>query len=200
VALVGASFVAALLAGLLAAGSSGADPRLGSALKRGGLVLVLRHAATDFSKPDQDPVVLADCRTQRNLSARGRIAAHAIGYHARRLGLRIGRVLASPYCRTLETARLAFGRATPSRALLNTIDSKHDARWRRQIREVRRLFGTKPRPGTLTVLVTHGIVVVDASGPELLEGETLVLRPFGKSRFRSLGQILPADWRLLRVS
>jgi hypothetical protein len=41
---------------------------------------------------------------------------------------------------------------------------------------------------------------VDASGPELLEGETLVLRPLGKSRFRSLGQILPADWRLLRVS
>jgi len=191
---------ASLWAALAAAGVSSADPRLGAELKRGGLVLVLRHAATDFSKPDQDPVVLADCGTQRNLSARGRIAAHAIGYHARRLGLRIGRVLASPYCRTLETARLAFGRATVSRALLNTIDSKHDARWRRQIRAVRRLFGTKPRPGTLTVLVTHGIVVVDASGLELLEGETLVLRPLGNGRFRPLGRILPADWRLLRVA
>jgi len=39
---------------------------------------VLRHAATDFSKPDQDPVDLADCATQRNLSARGR--ADPVGF------------------------------------------------------------------------------------------------------------------------
>jgi phosphohistidine phosphatase SixA len=184
----------------VAAGAPSADPRLGAELKRGGLVLVLRHAATDFSKPDEDPVVLGDCSTQRNLSARGRVDAYAIGYHARRLGVRVGTVLASPYCRTLETARLAFGRARPSRALLNTITAKHDAAWRRQMRAVRRLFGTRPKPGTLTALVTHGSVVVDATRLELLEGETLVFRPLGNSRFRLIGRILPADWRLLRVS
>jgi broad specificity phosphatase PhoE len=188
---------AALTAAFVTGSASSADPRLGAELERGGLVLVLRHAATDFSKPDQDPVVLADCSTQRNLSARGRVQARAIGYHARRLGLHIGTVLASPYCRTLETARLAFGRARASRTLLNTITEKHDAAWRRQMRAVRRLFGTKPPPGDLTVLVTHGSVVVDAAHLEPLEGETLVLRPLGSSRFRLIGRILASDWRLL---
>jgi len=190
----------ALAAAFVAGSASSADPGIGAQLQRGGLVLVVRHAATDFSKPDQVPVVLGDCSTQRNLSSRGRVQAQAMGYHARRLGLKIGAVLASPYCRTLETARLAFGRARISRALLNTIDQKHDARWRRQIRDVRRLLGTKPAPGALTVLVTHGIVVVDATRLELLEGETLVFRPLGNGRFRLIGRILVADWRLLRVA
>jgi phosphohistidine phosphatase SixA len=194
-----ALLAAAVCGASVAAGASSADPSVGAELKRGGLVLVLRHAATDFSKPDRDPVVLDDCSTQRNLSARGRVQAQAIGHHARRLRLKIGAVLASPYCRTLQTARLAFGRARASRTLLNTIAERHDARWRRQIRAVRVLFGTKPRPGTLTVLVTHGSVVVDAAGLELLEGETLVLRPLGSSRFRLIGRILATDWRLLSV-
>jgi hypothetical protein len=121
----------------------------------------------------------------------------AIGRHARRIGLRVGRVLASPFCRTKQTAKLAFGRVTVSRALLNTIDARHDARWRAQIRAARRLFGRKPAPGTLNVLVTHGSVVLDTSGHSLEEGETLVYRPLGSSRFRLVGRILPSEWRML---
>jgi phosphohistidine phosphatase SixA len=188
---------AALTAGGAAAATS-ADPALASAMKRGGLVLVVRHAATDLSKPDQDRVVLSDCRTQRNLSAQGRADARTIGRGVRRLKLRIGAVLSSPFCRTKETARLAFGRFTVSPALLNTIVAEHDARWRRQIRAARRLLGTKPGPGTLTVLVTHGSVVGDTTGHTLEEGETLVFRPLGSSRFRLLGRILPREWRTLR--
>ena len=187
-------------AALAAGGAESADPGLAAELERGGLVLVLRHAATDFSKPDQEPVVLDDCGTQRNLTERGLVQARAIGYHARRLGLKVGAVLASPYCRTLQTARLAFGRARVSNALLNTSGQDHDARWRRQIRAARFLFGKKPRAGTLTVLVTHGSVVVDIADLGLVEGETLVLRPLGNGRFRLIGRVLANDWRLLRVS
>ena len=175
-----------------------ADPALASAMQRGGLVLVFRHAATDFSMPDQDRVVLSDCRTQRNLNAQGRADARTIGRGVRRLRLRIGRVLASPFCRTKETARLAFGRFTVSGALLNTVVAEHDARWRAQIRAARKLLGTKPVSGTLTVLVTHGSVVDDTTGHTLEEGEALVFRPLGSSRFRLLGRILPAEWRTLR--
>jgi phosphohistidine phosphatase SixA len=189
--------VAAVIAGT--AGAAGdADPALAGALQRGGLVLAIRHAATDFSKPDQDRVVLSDCRTQRNLSAQGRADARQIGRGVRRLKLRIGAVLSSPFCRTKETARLAFGRFAESRALLNTIVAEHDARWRRQIRSARRLLGTKPTRGTLTVLVTHGSVVGDTTGHTLEEGEALVFRPLGSSRFRLLGRILAAEWRTLR--
>jgi len=189
------------VAAVASAGARGvptAEPGLAGAIQRGGLVLVLRHAATDFSKPDQDPVVLSDCRTQRNLNAQGRADSRTIGRGVRRLRLPIGKVFASPFCRTKETARLAFGRFTLNRAILNTIVTKHDAGWRAQIRAARKLLGTKPASGTLTVLVTHGSVVDDTTGYTLEEGETLVFRPLGSSRFRLLGRILPAEWRTLR--
>jgi phosphohistidine phosphatase SixA len=199
---VPAGMVAVVVASALtvggAAAATSAEPTLASAMKRGGLVLVIRHAATDFSKADQDPVVLSDCRTQRNLNAQGRADARTIGRGARRLELRIGSVLSSPFCRTKETARLAFSRFRVSQALLNTIDTEHDARWRRQIRAARRLLGMKPAAGLLTVLVTHGSVVGDTTGLTLEEGETLVFRPLGSSRFRLLGRVLPREWRTLK--
>jgi phosphohistidine phosphatase SixA len=199
VALSGAIVTAGAVAVGAGAGPT-ADPTLASDLKRGGLVLVLRHAATDFSKPDQDPVDLSDCRTQRNLSQQGRADALAIGRGVRRLKLSIGTVLTSAFCRTRATARLAFGRAAVSPALLNTITAEHNARWRKQIRAARLLLGTKPARGRLAVLVTHGVVVTDTTGFTLEEGETLVFRPLGSSRFRLLGRILPLEWRTLRVT
>ena len=81
---IAAATLAAVAGLLLPPGAAGSpSPRLGEQLKRGGLVLVLRHAATDQSKQDEDPVDLADCTTQRNLSAEGRAQARAIGRGAR---------------------------------------------------------------------------------------------------------------------
>jgi phosphohistidine phosphatase SixA len=189
------SIVAAL--GLWSA--EAADSPLGDQLRRGGVVLVIRHAATDFSKADRNPVDLKDCHTQRNLSAEGRRDAKRIGQGARRLQLRIGAVLSSPFCRTRETATLAFGRTTISSALLNTVIADHNAAWRRHIGAARRLLGTKPAAGRVTVLVTHGSVVGDATGLTLEEGETLVFRPLGDSKFRLVGRILPRDWTALQA-
>src|SRR6188474_1652075 len=194
-----AGIAAAVAAVSLVAGAGAAtNPDLTRSLRGGGLVLVLRHAHTDQSKQDEDPVVVADCATQRNLSAQGRADARAIGRGVRRLALPIGKVYASGYCRTLETARLAFGRATVHPALLNTIASEHDAAWRKQIRDARRLIGTRPAPRTLTVLVTHGVVVQESTGQTLEEGEAIVFRPLGNSRFRVVGRVLPREWGTLR--
>jgi virginiamycin B lyase len=193
-----AVLVAALGLTLVAGASAAAGPDLTRSLKGGGLVVVIRHAATDFSKQDEDPVVLADCSTQRNLSGQGRADARAIGRGVRRLQLPVAKVLSSAYCRTLETARLAFGRATVHPALLNTIASAHDAAWRKQIRDARRLIGTRPAPKKLTVLVTHGIVVQESTGQSLEEGEAIVFRPLGNSRFRVVGRVMPREWGTLR--
>jgi virginiamycin B lyase len=183
-----------------AATSPAAGPTLGDQLRRGGLVLVLRHAATDQSKQDDEHVDLADCGTQRMLSAEGRADARAIARDIRRLRLRVASVLTSAFCRTRETARLTFSRrATVSPALLNTIDAPHDAAWRRQLQAFRRLLGTRPPAGTVVAFVTHGVVVSDATGLSLEEGETLVFRPLGRSRFRLIGRILPRDWSVLRA-
>src|SRR5688572_32810602 len=52
-----------------------------------------------------------DCASQRPLTDKGRDEARAIAGHLKRLGIPIDRVYASPYCRTVETAMLAFGKA-----------------------------------------------------------------------------------------
>jgi phosphohistidine phosphatase SixA len=175
-------------------GSRKVDPGLSNQLRRGGLVLVLRHATTDTSETDSDPVNLDDCRTQRNLSARGRAEARGIGREVRRLGVSVGVVLASPLCRTRETARLAFsGRATMSPTLLD-IGGESDVARQHQTLAVRRLLGTKPAAGTVTVLVTHGSVVADVTGISLGEGESLVFRPQGNRRFELIGRIDPDQW------
>src|SRR5688572_13273887 len=83
-------------------------------VRAGGHVLYFRHAATDFSQNDAAMKSFQDCASQRNLTDKGRDEARVIGEHVKRLKIPIGSVLASPFCRTMETARLAFGKAQPS--------------------------------------------------------------------------------------
>ena len=78
----------------------------------GGYVLYFRHTATDFGQNDEQMTGFEDCANQRNLTDGGRADARAIGAAIRSLGIPIGDVLASPFCRTRETAELIFGRAT----------------------------------------------------------------------------------------
>src|SRR6476660_1445130 len=86
-------------------------PALVSALRAGGFVLYFRHASTDFGQNDDSMTTFEDCAKQRNLTDIGRSEAHVIGAAIRELGIPVGRVLASPFCRTVETAMLAFGMA-----------------------------------------------------------------------------------------
>ena len=190
-----AGAVAAFAAVSLVAGSSAAtSPSLAKSLRAGGLVLVLRHAHTDQSKQDEDPVVVADCATQRNLSAQGRADARAIGRASGGSSCPIGKVFSSavlPHARD-RAARVRPRHRQPRAPQHDRV--AHDARWRAQIQAARRLIGTKPAQGTLTVLVTHGVVVQEATGQSLEEGETIVFRPLGNSRFRLVGRVMPADW------
>src|SRR5215207_3883472 len=89
------------------------------ALRGGGYVLLFRHAITDRGQRDADLQNLENCQTQRNLSDEGRQQATAIGQAFRQLQIPVATVLASPYCRTLETARLAFEQVEPSNDLIS---------------------------------------------------------------------------------
>lgn len=80
-------------------------------LREGGHVLFVRHERTEVSKPDDADYALDDCATQRNLSVAGMASAKEFGKSLRALRVPVGTVLASPMCRTLETARAMFGRA-----------------------------------------------------------------------------------------
>lgn len=75
---------------------------------RGGTVLLLRHARTEPGIGDPPGYRLGECATQRNLSNDGRLQAAEIGRALARAGVRIDAVRSSPWCRCIDTARLAF--------------------------------------------------------------------------------------------
>ena len=79
-------------------------------LQKGGYIVYFRHTATDFSKNDQNMKDFDDCANQRNLTDDGRAQARKVGAAWKRLTIPVGRVLASPFCRTREVAQPMFGR------------------------------------------------------------------------------------------
>jgi hypothetical protein len=185
---------AVLLAGLLWAALALADPALVQMLREGGYVLYMRHASTDFSQNDARMTSYEDCDSQRNLTEKGREEARQIGAHVKRLGVPIGDVLASPYCRTMETARLAFGKARASNDVRGgPVDAtRYDA--------LKKLLSADVRKGENRVISSHGNPFQAIAGsPYLAEGEIAVVRPEG-SGFSVIARIRPQDWPGLRAA
>jgi phosphohistidine phosphatase SixA len=138
-------------------------------LRAGGFVLYVRHARTDQSQEDTD---LASCETQRNLSAEGRADAVRIGEAWATLGISVDVIMSTEYCRTRETAQLAFGEPeiVPRAEFEETLDD-----W----------LATVPADGMNTIIVGHVDLLEEVTGiqiPEdvrLNEGDALVYRPLG---------------------
>jgi phosphohistidine phosphatase SixA len=165
-----------------------------AALKAGGLVLYFRHASTDFGQNDDQMTGYEDCAKQRNLTDAGRAEARAVGAAIKRLGLPIGDVLASPFCRTMETAQLIFGRAIATPAARGGPASVPAERYA----GLRTLLASPPAPGTDTVIVSHGNPFRALTAePYLAEGEAAVLRPLGDGQFRILSRIPKDGWDAL---
>src|SRR4030095_16347217 len=101
---------------------------------------------------------LEDCSTQRNLDDNGRAQARRVGEAFRQHGIAVGRVLSSPRCRCLDTARVAFGKAEPWEVLQGAL---RDAELRRRLLIPVREAIADHRDTAPLVLVTHGSVVSD---------------------------------------
>jgi phosphohistidine phosphatase SixA len=189
----------AVVAVVLAAGCGGsAEPREGplevaERLRDGGYVVYLRHAATDHSQRDRLGVPLSDCSGQRNLDDAGRAQARALGRAWRALAIPVGAVLSSGYCRTRETADLAFGRATIVPALTG-IPAERVGTYTGRVRALRRLLGTRPRTGENDVIVGHIANLEAATGVEIEEGDAAVFEPLGASRFRLVARVPASAW------
>ena len=162
-------------------------------LQEGGLVVYVRHAATDHSKEDDLVVELEDCSTQRNLSEQGRDQSRTIGRAFQALEIPIGEVLSSEYCRTRETADLAFGRAKLEPALTG-FPEPGDPTFDARVRRTRELLAEPPAAGENTVLVAHVKNLEEAVGITIEEGELAVFEPLGGTRHRYLGHIPAGAW------
>lgn len=172
-----ATALAAALAPPLAladAPAHGAEPgdALWQRIRSGGAIVLMRHALTTPGIGDPQGFVLGRCDTQRNLSAAGRDDARRIGAAFVQRGVTPGEVWSSRWCRCLDTARLAFGRAQPEPSLdsmFNDDTAASDAK----LRALRSRLAAR-RETTPLVLVTHDVNIRALTGQSLAPGEMVV--------------------------
>lgn len=163
-------------------------------LRQGGYILYFRHALTRQEQEDRQPVTLGDCTTQRNLSEEGRRQAGGIGAALRALKIPIGKVLSSPFCRCVDTAQLAFGKAEISEDLYFAVGLAKAERSAKGA-ALRRLLAEPPATGSNTVIVAHTANLDEATGywPKP-EGAAVLFRPDGAGGFRPIGRLPPEIW------
>jgi phosphohistidine phosphatase SixA len=159
----------ALAVALLLAPQAGAQWQ---ALERPGAVAIMRHAIAPGTGDPSD-FRLGDCSTQRNLDARGRDQAHAIGAAIRAAGLQIDRVLTSQWCRSRETAELLGLGPVEEMPALNSF-FRDRARRDAQTRAVRAYLAGLPDDQRV-ILVTHQVNITALTGRGVASGEVFVL-------------------------
>lgn len=163
-------------------------------LRRGGVVLAFRHALAPGTF-DPPAFTLGDCRTQRNLSDEGRAQARRIGEGLRAQGLRPARVRSSPWCRCLDTARLAFADAVAVETwpALGSPHGRAESTNDQALAELRRALSEATRqPGRFEVWVTHMFVLSALASTGSASGEGLVLQADTQGAPRVIGRIVAA--------
>lgn len=179
----------AFLAALLVASSAHADEALWKLVQQGGQVLFIRHASTVPGVGDPPGFRIGDCSTQRNLSEDGRAEARGLGEALRERKVPIGAVVSSPWCRCLETARLAFGRVDEKWDALSNLFGR-SANAKAQVAALTpRVAGYRGRENL--VLVSHGSMLSAFTGVSPQQAEIVVLTPLGERGFRVAGRLGP---------
>jgi broad specificity phosphatase PhoE len=159
-----------------------------AALRVGGVVALMRHGDAPGSG-DPPGWRLDDCATQRNLSERGRAEARAAGARLRDAHVAIDRVVSSPWCRCLETARLAaLGNVEVEPAFANAyvLADDRDALRARGLAVVRTWRGR----GVLLV-VAHGENIRALTGENVVPAEIVVVARVADGTLRAIGSIAP---------
>ncbi len=168
-----------LLAALGGAAGLPAGPTLASvdveaAVRGGGVVVAFRHALAPGTF-DPPGFKLGDCSTQRNLDGEGREQARRIGQWFAARGLKPAQVRSSPWCRCLDTAQLAFGRA-PAWPALGSPRGASETTNDTSLQALRQALQAAARQPGFEVWVTHMFVLSALVGQGSSSGEGLVLR------------------------
>jgi phosphohistidine phosphatase SixA len=169
-------------------------------LRNGGYSLYFRHEATDWSQSDDIRKVgdwlSCDGSRIRQLSSSGRKRATATGQAIQSLGIPVGKVLASPYCRTLETARLLnLGPVESTTEVINLRVAEYFGGRDAIVETAQALLASTPDAETNTVIVSHGNVARAATPVYPEEGEGVVFQADGKGGFRFIGRLTAEDWK-----
>lgn len=162
-------------------------------LQAGGYILYMRHGPTDHSQKDRDRADLDNCNKQRNLSDLGRDISKKIGLSIKQLGIPVGKVISSPYCRCKDTASLVFGDYTVDQNLGFSISKNREES--RRLGNYLRLVMLNTDPGSSnSVFVGHTSNLKDGLGiwPKP-EGVIIVFKK-ANDKLIFKGMISPDDW------
>ena len=190
-------FSLALAAALVSGSAAGREPDIWNQLRQGGYVFLIRHGPVDnlsrSTSPDAD---FEGCEGQYNLTDEGRDLVKHLGNTLRKRKIPIGDVLASPLCRTRDTARIAFGAFKVWPLLEPLPESDLEARQQR-VEAINRAIGDHKVRKNL-VLVTHE-PNIDALTLEVVDWATIVVvKPDGKGGFKVIRKLPPKEWRMSR--
>lgn len=170
-----------------------ADEAGWAALAKPGAIALFRHA-TAPGVGDPPAMKLGICATQRNLDAQGQAEARRLGKLFRDRGIQVGAVMHSQWCRTEETARLAFEGSAPLRdepAFNSFFGSRGEGEGDRQTAAAREVLRRWKGPGVL-VVVTHQVNITQLTGSTLSSADGVVVRvPDGNGPLQVLGRLGP---------
>ena len=185
--------LAALALAVLACGAhaAAADVDAWTVLERGGQVVLMRHALTTPGAGDPPGMRLDDCSTQRNLSDEGRRHARAVGAALRKHKVPVDRVLTSPWCRCIETARLVFGDSGEVSRTLDNLFGRHENE-ARQVAALRALAVEWRGKGNL-FLVSHGSTILALTGISPDTSEMVIVTPREAGAFAVAGRLIAHD-------
>ena len=158
-------------------------------LRKGGLVVLMRHASTEPGLGDPQGFRLDDCKTQRNLSEAGREEARRIGARFKAERIAIAQVFTSPWCRCRETATLAFGRAEDWAPLSSFFDLPHnEPEYTERVKKRIAGYARRTLAGNV-IMVTHNVNIAALSKYSVATGEMVLMRPDGCCDARPLARL-----------
>lgn len=159
-------------------------------LNQAGTIVLFRHA-TAPGVGDPPNFKLNDCPTQRNLDDKGRAEARKLGEQFRSRKITVGAVLSSQWCRTRDTARLAFGNeVVKDEPAFNSFFSRSAGISDEQTTQARAILSRWRGPGTL-VVVTHQVNITALTGSNAASAEGVVVRPAADGSLKVLGSVTP---------
>lgn len=164
------------------------------ALKGGGYTLLFRHMARDADITELgDKIVISDCSTQIPLSTLGRAQAQSVGNALRKLQIPIGETIASPFCRTMESARLIAGTARAENMVAGRKADDFNAE--NDFAPLVKVILTPPAAGTNRIIVGHNSAFTQIEGgPYQQEGEAAVFRAIDGRRVL-IARLRVEDWQ-----
>lgn len=175
---------------------SAAQDSLVAQLRKGGLVLVMRHASSPREAPPKDQANKDNLKLERQLDETGRRTATAMGTALRELKIPMSAVFTSPTYRAMETVRLArLDKPMPVDELGDggqSMQGVSDA----QAEWLRQKAADVPKSGNI-MLVTHQPNLTKAFpdwGSTVADGETVVLRPDGKGKSAIVARVPIERW------